>query len=285
MNILYAVARTVLLDALEALNEQRDAVVLVGAQAIYLHTGDAEIAVPAFTTDGDLVIEPARLKDEPRLVEAIRSAADGNVPPAVAALAQGVAVNGLFKKALLLAVAIVAAATIGVGVGEPRTSTAGPPAEKTPPAKSNAKAKKAPADRPAKAEKMQTIAGKVLDPAGFLAESARCVRAGGALVMIEPWVSRWSRFVYTRFHHEPFDPDSPRWEVPQTGPLSGANGALPWILFTVVVYLFAFAGGFVQTWGRDYSLTLNHSGRPSRRSGGSSAWCGPAPRGTRCGPR
>lgn len=34
--------------------------------------------------------------------------------------------------------------------------------------------------------------------------------------------------------------------------------AFPWILFTVVVYLFAFAGGFVQTWGRDYTLTLNH---------------------------
>lgn len=34
--------------------------------------------------------------------------------------------------------------------------------------------------------------------------------------------------------------------------------ALPWIAFTVVVYLFAFAGGFVQTWGRDYTLTLNH---------------------------
>ncbi|MGE3510048.1 MAG: hypothetical protein AB7N65_14325 [Vicinamibacterales bacterium] len=74
MNTLHAVARTVLLDALEALNEQRDAVVLVGAQAIYLHTGDAEIAVPAFTTDGDLVIEPARLKDEPRLVEAMERA-------------------------------------------------------------------------------------------------------------------------------------------------------------------------------------------------------------------
>jgi iron(III) transport system permease protein len=28
--------------------------------------------------------------------------------------------------------------------------------------------------------------------------------------------------------------------------------------FTVVVYLFAFAGGFVQTWGRDYTITLNH---------------------------
>jgi iron(III) transport system permease protein len=34
--------------------------------------------------------------------------------------------------------------------------------------------------------------------------------------------------------------------------------ALPWMAFTVVVYLFAFAGGFVKTWGRDYTLTLQH---------------------------
>ncbi len=32
----------------------------------------------------------------------------------------------------------------------------------------------------------------------------------------------------------------------------------PWLAFTVVVYLFAFAGGFVQTWGRDYTPTLAH---------------------------
>ncbi|GAB4406385.1 MAG: iron ABC transporter permease [Rhodoferax sp.] len=32
----------------------------------------------------------------------------------------------------------------------------------------------------------------------------------------------------------------------------------PWLAFTSVVYLFAFAGGFVQTWGRDYTLTLAH---------------------------
>ena len=32
----------------------------------------------------------------------------------------------------------------------------------------------------------------------------------------------------------------------------------PWLLFTVVVYLFAFAGGFVQTWGRDFTFTLAH---------------------------
>ncbi len=32
----------------------------------------------------------------------------------------------------------------------------------------------------------------------------------------------------------------------------------PWLVFTVVVYLFAFAGGFVQTWGRDFTFTLAH---------------------------
>jgi iron(III) transport system permease protein len=34
--------------------------------------------------------------------------------------------------------------------------------------------------------------------------------------------------------------------------------ALPWMAFTVIVYCFAFAGGFVQTWGRDYTLTFAH---------------------------
>ena len=32
----------------------------------------------------------------------------------------------------------------------------------------------------------------------------------------------------------------------------------PWLAFTVVVYLFAFAGGFVALWGRDYTPTLRH---------------------------
>jgi iron(III) transport system permease protein len=32
----------------------------------------------------------------------------------------------------------------------------------------------------------------------------------------------------------------------------------PWLLFTAAVYLFAFAGGFVRTWGRDWTPTLQH---------------------------
>lgn len=68
-------------------------------------------------------------------------------------------------------------------------------------------------------------------PRRFFSEALSCVRPGGAIVMVEPWVTPWSTLVYTRLHHEPFEPDAPNWEFPSTGPLSGANGALPWILF------------------------------------------------------
>jgi iron(III) transport system permease protein len=34
--------------------------------------------------------------------------------------------------------------------------------------------------------------------------------------------------------------------------------ALPWVALTVVIYALALAGGFVETWGRDYTLTLRH---------------------------
>lgn len=46
-------ARRGLLDALEAHEKHRDALVLVGAQAIYFHTGEADVALAAYTTDGD----------------------------------------------------------------------------------------------------------------------------------------------------------------------------------------------------------------------------------------
>jgi iron(III) transport system permease protein len=32
----------------------------------------------------------------------------------------------------------------------------------------------------------------------------------------------------------------------------------PWLLLTLVIYAVALAGGFVETWGRDYTLTLRH---------------------------
>lgn len=69
------------------------------------------------------------------------------------------------------------------------------------------------------------------DAALFLAEAVRCLRPGGQLAMVEPWVTPWSRFVYGRLHPEPFEPEAPQWAFPSTGPLSGANSALPWMVF------------------------------------------------------
>ena len=34
--------------------------------------------------------------------------------------------------------------------------------------------------------------------------------------------------------------------------------AVPWLVLTFVIYVFAFTGGFVKTWGRDYTLTWRH---------------------------
>jgi SAM-dependent methyltransferase len=65
----------------------------------------------------------------------------------------------------------------------------------------------------------------------FLLEATRCLRSGGRILMVEPWVTPWSRFIYTRFHHELFDPEAMDWSFASTGPLSSGNGAIPWILF------------------------------------------------------
>ena len=65
----------------------------------------------------------------------------------------------------------------------------------------------------------------------FLTEAARCVKAGGLLVTIEPWVTWWSTIIYSKLHHEPFDPEAENWTIPLSRLLSGANSALPWIIF------------------------------------------------------
>jgi hypothetical protein len=70
----YVDARRVLLDALTALRLQLDAFVLIGAQAVYLRTVDRLPAYQPFTTDADLMFDPARLADEPLLADAMTAA-------------------------------------------------------------------------------------------------------------------------------------------------------------------------------------------------------------------
>ena len=70
----YVEARRVLLDALEALGPHRSAVVVAGAQAIYLRAGAGELAVADFTTDGDLAVDPELLEDAPPLGDLMEEA-------------------------------------------------------------------------------------------------------------------------------------------------------------------------------------------------------------------
>jgi SAM-dependent methyltransferase len=78
---------------------------------------------------------------------------------------------------------------------------------------------------------MTDVLHHIPDSSAFFREAARVIRPGGKVVMIEPWNTTWSRWVYQHLHHEPFEPDSQEWQIPYSGPLSGANGALPWIIF------------------------------------------------------
>ena len=67
----YIEARAVLLDALDALAPFREAVILVGAQAVYVHTQavDSDFAVSPFTFDADLALDPELLIGQPGAIQ------------------------------------------------------------------------------------------------------------------------------------------------------------------------------------------------------------------------
>ncbi len=65
----------------------------------------------------------------------------------------------------------------------------------------------------------------------FFNEALRCLKSGGKIIMIEPAATPFGRFIYKNFHHEQFDPAG-GWCFEAIGPLSVANGAIPWIVFS-----------------------------------------------------
>lgn len=73
-NDLLVAARGALLDALEALQEHRRAVIVIGAQAIHMHTGGAQVALAEATKDSDLALDTRVLADEPLLEETMKRA-------------------------------------------------------------------------------------------------------------------------------------------------------------------------------------------------------------------
>jgi SAM-dependent methyltransferase len=71
----------------------------------------------------------------------------------------------------------------------------------------------------------------IKNPRRIFSEMYRCLKVNGKIVMIEPANTMWGRFIFQNFHHEPFDP-SAGWNIEGSGPMTNANGALPWIIFS-----------------------------------------------------
>jgi hypothetical protein len=71
---LFAATRHVLLNALAALGTHRGAVVLVGAQAVFLRTQTVRMPGSFFTRDADLSVDPDKLLNEPELLALMNGA-------------------------------------------------------------------------------------------------------------------------------------------------------------------------------------------------------------------
>jgi hypothetical protein len=72
----YALARRTLLEAAEALQKiSQDGFVLVGAHAVYLRAPEQLLGLPAFTYDGDLVVNPRRIVHAAIVKECMEAAA------------------------------------------------------------------------------------------------------------------------------------------------------------------------------------------------------------------
>lgn len=71
----------------------------------------------------------------------------------------------------------------------------------------------------------------IKQPRLVLNEMERCLKPGGKILMIEPANTLWGRFIFQNFHHEQFNPKA-GWCIEGDGPMSDANGAQPWIVFS-----------------------------------------------------
>jgi SAM-dependent methyltransferase len=71
----------------------------------------------------------------------------------------------------------------------------------------------------------------VTDAERFFDEAQRCLVPGGRLLIIDQYRGWISTPILRYAHREGFDPDAADWKFDSAGHASGANGALPWIVF------------------------------------------------------
>jgi SAM-dependent methyltransferase len=124
------------------------------------------------------------------------------------------------------------------------------------------------ADGSLRAILMVDVFHHIPDVMEFLREAERTLAPGGVIAMWEPWNTPWSGLIYSRLHPEPFGPCAANWSFPASGPLSGANGALPWIVFERDKAEFEekFSGLKMEKLKLDYPFSYLASGGVSMRA-------------------
>jgi SAM-dependent methyltransferase len=71
----------------------------------------------------------------------------------------------------------------------------------------------------------------IADVERLFEEALRCLMPKGKLIIIDQYPGWIGKPILKYVHHEPFDDARAFWDFPTTGPLSGANGALAWMVF------------------------------------------------------
>jgi SAM-dependent methyltransferase len=78
---------------------------------------------------------------------------------------------------------------------------------------------------------MMNVFHHIPDVEAFFREAERCLVPGGRIFITDQNVGVISKPILKFFHHEGFDSECTEWRFKSSGPLSGANGALAWLVF------------------------------------------------------
>ncbi len=87
------------------------------------------------------------------------------------------------------------------------------------------------ADQSLRALFMLDVFHHINDVELFLCEVSRCLQPRGRLFLVDQHKGLLSTPIYRYLLGEPFDPSASDWRFDASGPLSGANGALAWLVF------------------------------------------------------
>ena len=78
---------------------------------------------------------------------------------------------------------------------------------------------------------MVNVFHHISDVGKFLHEIQRCLMTGGRMLVVDQHPGCLGKPIYRYLHHEDFDDQAQSWKFTSSGPVSGANGALAWIVF------------------------------------------------------